>query len=113
MKPTHKGVRLAPSNWVALGSAFGQIDSACALGQQKSLNIGADLVATIASHGEVDLRKFYIDCDDGQQKPTGRGISLSPEQWVKLKALTPRINLALSCRSDETLIRHLVGNRGR
>lgn len=42
----------------------------------------------------VDIREFYLN-DEGEKKPGKKGISLSHEEWKKLKELTAEIDKAL------------------
>lgn len=41
----------------------------------------------------VDIREFYLN-DDGEKKPGKKGISLSLQEWEKLKELTSKIDKA-------------------
>lgn len=43
----------------------------------------------------IDIREFY-EADDGTEKPGRKGISLSVDQWNKLKELIPKVDKAIS-----------------
>ena len=42
----------------------------------------------------VDIREFYLN-DEGEKKPGKKGISLSLQEWEKLKELTSKIDKAV------------------
>lgn len=44
----------------------------------------------------VHIRHFYEVKDDGEMKPTRKGIALSPELWKKLLSHADDINAALA-----------------
>ena len=43
----------------------------------------------------VDIREYYLD-ENGEEKPGKKGISLSLEQWDKLKKIIPQIDAKLA-----------------
>jgi hypothetical protein len=49
----------------------------------------------------VDVREYYLN-DDGEKKPGKKGISLSLEEWNKLKDLMPKIESAIKGTADES-----------
>ena len=50
-------------------------------------------VSTFKGKPRVDIREYYM-AEDGEWKPTKKGISLDLEQWTKLQELIPMINEA-------------------
>lgn len=42
----------------------------------------------------VDIREFYLN-DEGEKKPGKKGISLSLQEWQKLKDLVSKIDSAI------------------
>ncbi len=49
----------------------------------------------------VDVREYYLN-DDGEKKPGKKGISLSLEEWNKLKDLMPKIESAIKGTAEES-----------
>ncbi len=48
----------------------------------------------------VDIREFYMN-DEGQKKPGKKGISLSLDEWKKLKDMVGKIDKAIK-KSDSS-----------
>ncbi len=49
----------------------------------------------------VDIREYYLN-DSGEKKPGKKGISLSLEEWNKMKDLMPKIESAIKGTVDES-----------
>lgn len=58
-------------------------------------------VSTFKSRVHVDIREFYVD-DAGERKPGKKGISLTREEWDKLKENMDDIEKAIKKNDDET-----------
>lgn len=56
-------------------------------------------VSEFRSQIRVDVREFYFD-DNGDRRPGKKGISLSMEEWNKLKAFLPKIEKAIKGIDD-------------
>lgn len=50
----------------------------------------------------VDIREYYLN-DDGEKKPGKKGISLSLEEFNKMKDLLPKIESAIKGTKDESV----------
>lgn len=48
-------------------------------------------VAPFKGKVRIDVREFYLN-DEGQRRPGKKGISLSKEEWEKLKDQIPEID---------------------
>mmetsp|Transcript_73888 Transcript_73888/g.238815 ORF Transcript_73888/g.238815 Transcript_73888/m.238815 type:complete len:368 (+) Transcript_73888:78-1181(+) len=98
MRPTPKGVRLKQNEWDALIGAVEEIDTACGASSSNgtTVQLADDLRVTVKppdSGGPncVDVRRFYVDRNDGELKPTKKGIYLSQAEWAAVKAAAPEI----------------------
>lgn len=52
------------------------------------------VVKTFKGRRYVDLREWYTD-DGGELKPGKKGISLTPEQWAKVKLAASQVDALL------------------
>lgn len=87
LKPTAKGVRLNEDEWKALRENAEKITAASKTKAETKVELADLCIVTINSQGgdRIDMRKYYLDKSDGEKKPTKKGVSISLEQWTKLR----------------------------
>jgi len=92
MNPTAKGIRLKRIEFDELCRLAKDIDAACQRQDNVELKIGEDVMINIKEPDGggpkcVDIRRYYKDKNDGELKPTKKGIWLSQKDWSSLKAV--------------------------
>lgn len=96
MKPA-KGIRLAIDEWQALRAATADIDTAASASGEVVIKLGEETRVTIGGKlSGIDIRRFYVDRDNGAQLPTKKGILLSKTEWTSFRAAVDRINEAVA-----------------
>ncbi|KAL6758134.1 transcriptional Coactivator p15-domain-containing protein, partial [Haematococcus lacustris] len=45
---------------------------------------------------QVDLREYYVDKASGEERPSERGVALTPEQWARLLPALPALAASLA-----------------
>lgn len=102
LKPTPKGLWLPPTDWDSFSNSLEEINTksnATSSTDDLQVKVNDEIIFTIRFEGStvknVDIRRFYVDKSDGQQKPGKKGITLSLKQWEELKANFSDISTAL------------------
>lgn len=87
LKPTAKGIRFGEDEWKTLHEHADQIDVASKEKKETKIELADLSIITINGQGgdRIDMRKWYVDKADGEKKPTKKGVSLSVQQWEKLR----------------------------
>lgn len=106
MAPTPQGAKLKTDEWAALCKLFTKLDAMCkSTGQDDKIEVKGDLFASLIREGTavkaIDVRTYYKDKSDGQQKPGKKGFRLTLEQWAALKGLAENISSHLAGESDK------------
>ncbi|CAE7818984.1 SUB1 [Symbiodinium sp. CCMP2592] len=94
LRPTPKGIRVSKEEWDAVCTAVPDIDAALQKDDEKSWKLISDITISITA-GAVDLRRYYVDKNDGLSKPGKKGIRLGALLWPSLKAEMPEISKEL------------------
>lgn len=86
MSPGAKGLAMSPEQWHTLTSGLVSINDALSRADEAFfLNLGSNKRASVSALGGklmVSLREHYEK--DGKMLPGKKGISLPPDQWMKL-----------------------------
>jgi hypothetical protein len=91
MKPSSKGIRLGSDEWKEVCNSAKKIDSA----GEEGIQI-VECVRAQGKDGRIDIRRQYVDKNDGLEKPTKKGANLSAAEWDALKSHFTEINEALN-----------------
>ena len=88
------------SRWKSKSS--GSSSNAPKLDDSKSFNLGKNIFVSISEFKgqvRVDIREYYFD-DKGDLRPGKKGISLSMDEWNKIKSYLPKIEKAIKGIDD-------------
>eukprot|EP00933_Yihiella_yeosuensis_P021373 TRINITY_DN16915_c0_g1_i1.p1 TRINITY_DN16915_c0_g1~~TRINITY_DN16915_c0_g1_i1.p1 ORF type:complete len:338 (+),score=93.22 TRINITY_DN16915_c0_g1_i1:137-1150(+) len=102
LKPTPKGIWLRAPEFQALRDNSAEIASkmrSSSSSGEATVKVTDDIIVTIRFEGSdaksVDVRRFYVDKADGEQKPGKKGICLMKAQWDAFQDKTQDISAAL------------------
>mmetsp|Transcript_30014 Transcript_30014/g.65551 ORF Transcript_30014/g.65551 Transcript_30014/m.65551 type:complete len:371 (+) Transcript_30014:72-1184(+) len=96
LKPTPKGIRLVADEWKTLCASVGKIDDFLSSGSADGSVVKlTDEIIVSQKDTHVDIRRYYKDKSDGEQKPGKKGIFLSSAEWSDLKGALGQVSEAL------------------
>ena len=104
MAPGAKGLAMSPEQWHALTSGMVSLNEALSQNNESFfIDLGANKRASISSLGGkimISLREHYEK--DGKMLPGKKGISLPPDQWMKLCAVHEELTEKLSTQPNSS-----------